>query len=172
MAGMSFDDGFLGELAEAITKAGLQVIFIGNSAALLHGISVSTQDIDLMVRDHPLLQKKLEKFAADFGVVLTRPYEPSSKMIRASGRAIPVDFVFGLSSRKSFESIRSRAEKIRLGSRMVWLASLEDIIAAKEAAGRPKDIATLPVLKEALRVKKGYAQERRNKYRNRKRKEK
>ena len=151
---MSFDDGFLGELAEAIAKAGLQVVFIGNSAALLHGIPVSTQDVDLMVRDHPLLQKKLEKFAAAFGVILTRPYEPSSKMIRAFGRAIPVDFVFGLSSRKSFESIRSRAEKVRLGRRMVWVASLEDIIATKEAANRPKDQATLPILKQALEVRK------------------
>lgn len=151
---MSFDDGFLAELAEALAKAGLQVVFIGNSAALLHSIPVSTQDIDLFVRDHPILQKKLEKFAADFGVVLTRPYEPSSKMIRASGRTIPVDFVFGLSNRKSFESIRSRAQKIRLGRRMVWLASLEDIIAAKEAANRPKDRATLPILKEALEARK------------------
>jgi predicted nucleotidyltransferase len=158
---MSIPDGFLGELAEAIAKAGLQVVFIGNSAALLHGIPVSTQDVDLMVRDHPLLQKKLEKFAKDFGVVLTRPYEPSSKMIRASGRAIPVDFVFGLSSRKNFESIRSRAEKVRLGRRMVWLASLEDIIAAKEAAGRPKDKATLPILKQALEVHKAAEKEKR-----------
>lgn len=154
---MSIPDGFLGELAEAIAKAGLQVVFIGNSAALLHGIPVSTQDIDLMVRDHPLLQKKLEKFAAGFGVILTRPYEPSSKMIRASGRAIDVDFVFGLSSRKSFESIRSRAEKVRLGRRIVWVASLEDIIASKEAANRPKDQATLPILKQALEVRKAAA---------------
>jgi predicted nucleotidyltransferase len=165
MADMSFDDGFLSELAEAIAKAGLEVVFIGNSAALLHGIPVATQDIDLMLRDHPLLQKKLEKFATDFGVILTRPYEPSSKMIRASGRAIPVDFVFGLSSRKSFESIRSRAEKIRLGRRMVWLASLEDIIAAKEAANRPKDKATLPILKQALEARRTAAKtKRKNQY--------
>jgi hypothetical protein len=163
---MSFPDGFLGELAEAIAKAGLQVVFIGNSAALLHGIPVSTQDIDLMVRDHPLLQKKLEKFAADFGVILTRPYEPSSKMIRASGREIDVDFVFGLSSRKSFESIRSRAEKVRLGRRLVWVASLEDVIAAKEAANRPKDQATLPILKQALEVRKTMAQVKRKHRRN------
>jgi predicted nucleotidyltransferase len=161
MVDMSFDDGFLGELAEALAKAGLQVVFIGNSAALLHGIPVSTQDVDLMVRDHPLLQKKLGKFAADFGVILTRPYEPSSKMIRASGRAIDIDFVFGLSSRKSFESIRSRAKKVRLGRRMVWVASLEDIIAAKEAANRPKDKATLPILKEALEVRKTVAKTKR-----------
>ncbi len=160
---MSFDDGFLAELAEALAKAGLQVVIIGNSAALLHRIPVSTQDVDLFVRDHPLLQKKLEKFAADFGVILTRPYEPSSKMIRASGRAIDVDFVFGLSSRKSFESIRSRAEKVRLGRRMVWVASLEDIIAAKEAAGRPKDKATLPILKQALEVHKAAEKEKRKK---------
>ncbi|MDZ7301118.1 MAG: hypothetical protein ONB44_03120 [candidate division KSB1 bacterium] len=79
-----------------------------------------------------------------------------------------MDFVFSVSSGKSFESIRSRATKIRIGRRMVWVASLEDVIAAKEAAGRPKDKAALPILKAALRVKNGYEQQKRSKYRSKK----
>lgn len=49
---------------------------------------------------------------------------------------------------------------------MIWVASLEDIIAAKEAANRPKDRATLPLLKEALEVQKAVAQVKRKNPRN------
>lgn len=61
--------------------------------------------------------------------------------------------MFALSSQKSFESVRSRATKVRIGNRLVWVASLEDIIDAKEAADRPKDKTTLQILKETLQVK-------------------
>jgi hypothetical protein len=169
---MYFDEEFLAELVEAIAQAELQVIMIGNAAAIVHGVPVLTKDVDFMVRDHPQLEKKLKKFAQSFGVTLTRPYEPLAKVIRAMGRRVGIDFVFSLSSGKSFESIRSRATKIRIGRRMVWVASLDDVIAAKEAAGRPKDKAALPILKESLRVKNGYEQEKKSAYRNRKKKEK
>jgi hypothetical protein len=154
---MSFDESFLSELVEAVAEAGIQVIFIGNAAAVLHGVPVLTHDVDLMVRSHSQLSKKLERFAEIFKVRLTEPYQPFSKVLRAAGRSIGVDFVFALSSQKSFESIRSRATKVRIGSRLVWVASLEDIIEAKEAASRPKDKATLQILKETLRVKKAAA---------------
>ena len=85
-------------------------------------------------------------------------------MIRAVGLPVQVDFVLQLSSRKSFESIRSRATKVRIGNRSVWVAALKDIIAAKEAAGRSKDLATLQILKESLRVrgKMGNGEKRKN----------
>ncbi|MCL4705359.1 nucleotidyltransferase [bacterium] len=158
---MSFDQSFLVELVEALAQAKLQVVFIGNAAAILQGVPVMTQDVDLMIRDHPQLQKKLQEFAEIFNVKLTRPYEPVSQVIRASGRSIEIDFVLALSSRKSFESVRSRARKIRIGQRVVWVASLDDIIAAKEAADRPKDKATLQFLKDALLVQKAMAKEKR-----------
>jgi len=155
---MSFDEKLLLELVEATAQAGLQVILIGNMAAIVHGAPVLTRDVDFMVREHPQLEKKLQKFAQIYEVKLTRPYEPTSKVVRAIGRSIGVDFLFALSSGKSFESVRSRAKKIRIGGKMMWIASLEDIIAAKEAAGRPKDKAALKILKETLRVKNTFDQ--------------
>jgi len=48
--------------------------------------------------------------------------------------------------------LRARSARIDLGSAFAVVASLEDIIASKEAAGRPKDIAQLPILKDTLQV--------------------
>jgi hypothetical protein len=119
-----------------------------------------TQHVDLMVRDHPRLEEKLKQFAKAFGVRLTRPYEPTSQVIRATGRPVMVDFVRTLSSRKSFASIRSRAIRVRVGNRMVWVASLDDVIASKEAAGRPKDKATLEILRQTRSVTNALKQTR------------
>jgi hypothetical protein len=54
----------------------------------------------------------------------------------------------------SFESLRSRSIAIDLAGRIARVASLEDVIRSKEAAGRPKDYAQLPILRDTLRVKK------------------
>lgn len=158
---MSFDETLLAEMVEAAAQAGLQIILIGNVAAIVHGAPVLTRDVDFMVREHPKLREKLLKFAEIYGVKLTRPYAPLAKVIRAIGRSVPIDFVFSLSSGKSFESVRSRAHRIRLGRKMVWVASLEDIIAAKRAADRPKDKAALLVLEETWKVQKAMAKEKR-----------
>jgi len=153
MADMSFDESFLAELFDALSEAGLETIIIGNSAAALQGVPIMTQDVDLMVRKHPQLARKLKMFAAKFGVSLTKPYAPTSEMIRAIGRPIQIDFILKLSSGQSFSSLRSHAIKTKIGRRSVLVADLKDVIKAKEATGRSKDKATLPILKQALRVK-------------------
>lgn len=160
---MSFDQGLLVELMDAFKQAGLEVILIGNAAAIIHGAPLLTRDIDFMVRDHPQLQKKLKKFAQIYGVTLTRPYEPTSKMIRAVGRPVELDFLPVLTSGKSFEFVRSRAMKFTIGRHIILVASVQDIIDAKRAAGRPKDIAALQILENFLKVKNAFEQEKRNK---------
>lgn len=64
---MSFDEKLLAELVEATARAGLQVILIGNVAAIVHGVPVLTRDVDFMVRDHPQRKKScrnLPRFTA------------------------------------------------------------------------------------------------------------
>lgn len=41
-----------------------------------------------------------------------------------------------------------------MGAATVRIRSLEDLIASKEAAGRPKDYATLPALRELLALQR------------------
>jgi hypothetical protein len=41
-----------------------------------------------------------------------------------------------------------------VGEHKALVASLEDVIRSKEAAGRPKDLAQLPILRDTLRVRR------------------
>jgi hypothetical protein len=50
--------------------------------------------------------------------------------------------------------LRSRSVSVRVGSEKVRVASLEDILKSKRAAGRRKDLAVLPILEDTLREKK------------------
>lgn len=150
---MSFDEKTIEAIATAADQAHLEFILVGNAAAALHDAPVTTQDVDLFVRETPRNRAKIRQFAEILGGVLSQPYEPLSRMMRIETPLVKVDLVFALSSRRKFESVRLRALKIKLGSRELKVASLEDIIAAKEAANRPKDRATLHVLKNTLRIK-------------------
>ncbi|MEQ8211083.1 MAG: hypothetical protein RH917_14750 [Lacipirellulaceae bacterium] len=134
----------------------LEAIVIGNSAAALQGVPITTQDIDLFVRDTKVNQEKIKSLVVALGpgVVASRPFEPSSKMIRIEGLAFDIDIVFELSSRVKFESLRSRASEIPIGSGKLKVADLSDVVAAKKAANRPKDVASLPILEHALEVRR------------------
>ncbi|MDB4913049.1 MAG: hypothetical protein JWM95_693 [Gemmatimonadetes bacterium] len=70
------------------------------------------------------------------------------------GGDIPVDVLFDrLPGSRSFEDVRTRSVTVALGDADAVVASLEDIIASKEAAGRPKDLAHLQILRDTLRIR-------------------
>lgn len=130
----------------------LEVILIGNSAAAIQGAPVTTDDLDFMFRDTPINDKKLKSAAADLGGLVTKPHYPISGLRRFvdDESNVQIDVMGKIHGVKSFESLRSRAEEIEVGSETVLVASLEDIIKSKKAAGRPKDLASLPAIEDTL----------------------
>jgi len=108
-----------------------------------------------MFRATPVNLAKLKKFARRMDAVILRPYYPMSALYRVMNddRGLQADFMPAIHSVKSFNSLRSRAEKIELGGHRLWLAHLADIIASKRAAARPRDKAVLDVLEKTLREK-------------------
>lgn len=98
---------------------------------------------------------KLKKFATRMDAVILRPYYPVSALYRVMNddRGLQVDFMPTIHGVKSFNSLRSRAQKIEVGGHSIWIASLADIIASKRAAARPRDKAVLEILEKTLREK-------------------
>jgi len=156
MVGMSFEEAVLLEVVRAAKQARLEIIVIGNAAAALHGVPITTQDIDLFVRDTPRNAAKIKALVAFLGehAVASRPFEPLSRMIRIEGLPVDVDLVFELSSHASFEAVRSRSLALEVEGVAVRVADLQDIIDAKRAAGRPKDLAALTLLEQFQRVRR------------------
>lgn len=136
----------------ALAKVGLEAILIGNAAAAIQGAPVTTVDFDFMFRAVPVNLAKLKRFATQMDAVILRPYYPVSALYRVMNddRGLQVDFMPAIHGVKSFNSLRSRANKMLLRGHTLWIAHLSDIIASKRAAGRPRDKAVLEILEKTL----------------------
>ncbi len=142
----------LAEIARALSVARLEAVLIGNAAAALRGAPVTTLDFDFMFRKTPANLEKLKRFTRALGATMFQPFYPVSGLYRAvdEERGLQVDFLSTIHGVRSFPSLRSRASEVIIGSYPLQVASLEDIICSKEAAGRPRDLAVLHVLKTTL----------------------
>ncbi len=116
-----------------------------------------TLGVDLLVRDTPENRIKLTLLERRLSARLTLISELATTQ-RLSGLSVPVDILFdGIAGGLSFEAIRSRCARVDLEGASLRVASLADIIASKEATGRPKDTAHLPILRDTLRVRAALA---------------
>lgn len=145
----------LDSVVAALAEVRLEAILIGNAAAAIQGAPVTTVDFDFMFRATPANLAKLKKFAGRMDAVILRPYYPASALYRVMNddRGLQADFMPAIHGVKSFNSLRSRAEKVELRGHRLWVAHLADIIASKRAAARPRDKAVLDVLEKTLREK-------------------
>lgn len=150
----------LDSVAAALAEVRLEAILIGNAAAAIQGAPVTTVDFDFMFRATPANLAKLKKFARRLDAAILRPYYPVSALYRVTSddRGLQADFMPAIHGVGSFNSLRSRAGKIRLGKNHLWIASLADVIASKRAAARPRDQAVLEILEKTLREKESSTQ--------------
>lgn len=149
------DESFLAVLAAALRTGGVEAIVVGNVASILHGAAVLTQDVDLLVRDTPVNRRKLKQLAIALGGIGPTLISELSDVERIYGTDVPVDILFDqLSGGLTFASLRSRATTELVGREVLTVASLSDVIKSKIAAGRAKDRAVLPALRDALAVRR------------------
>src|SRR5947208_3623727 len=114
----------LTRVVAALADARLEAILIGNAAAAIHGAPVTTLDFDFLFRPTSLNLAKLKRFANRLEAVILRPYYPVSSLYRVvnDDTGLQVDFMSVIHGVKSFNSLRSRSQKIELGGKSVWLA--------------------------------------------------
>jgi hypothetical protein len=145
----------LSTAARLLAKHRLEAVLIGNAAAALQGSPVTTLDLDFMFRKSPANLAKLKRLATDLDAVILTPYYPASGLYRVTRDrdGLQLDFMSKIDGIRSFESLRSRGTVVRFGKFSLVVASLEDVIRSKQAAGRPQDRAILPLLRRTLNEK-------------------
>ena len=140
----------LAMVLESLAAERLEAVLIGNAAAAIHGAPVTTLDFDFMFRETATTLRKLKAVARRLDAVIMRPYYPVSKLYRVTNDAagIQLNFMPVIHGVRSFESLRSRASEVEVAGRRLLVASLDDILKSKQAAGRDRDLAVLDVLKQ------------------------
>ena len=137
----------------ALRDRKLEAVLIGNAAAALHGAPVTTLDFDFLFRETTTNLAKLKQLAKDCDAMILRPFYPVSKLYRVvnDDLGLQADFRPMIHGIRSFEGVRARATQCMISGFPLIVASLDDVIASKKAAGRDRDLAVLPVLEQTRR---------------------
>jgi hypothetical protein len=140
-------------ISEALRKARLEAVLIGNAAAALNGAPVTTLDFDFMVRDTLKALGRISEFAQALDAAVVPPRTDVSRVYSVvnESEGLFVDFLDTVSGVSSFASLRSRAVAVQFGQGTVLVANLRDILASKRAANRPKDRAVIELIEATIR---------------------
>ena len=128
-------------------KQGVDYMIVGAAAAALQGAPIVTQDIDLWFKD--LSDPGLRKAVAKVGGVIV-PSIGLHPPTFAGGGVELFDIVLTMHGLGTFNEEIKNSIVVDLGDLPVRILALDRIIKSKEAVGRPKDVLTLPVLRDAL----------------------
>jgi len=148
---------YLDRIAEQFAAVDLDAVMIGNAAAAINGAPVTTMDVDFMLEQTPENYRKLAALAQRMNCQFVELKLVDDKyMYRLIHRTEPfvVDFLFAPSGLGDFATVSRNGTAVCFGGHELRIASLDDVLASKKAAARPKDLASIPVLEMTLDEKR------------------
>lgn len=135
-------------------------VLVGGLAAVLHGSTAMTNDADIVPAPDPGNLERLSDALRDLEARIRTHTEPdglafdphpalleSMAMLHMTTRCGDLDLTFSPTALDDYESLAANSVLFELAGCEVKVAALADVIRSKEAAGRPKDHATLPILR-------------------------
>ena len=136
------------KLLQSLNARRARYVIIGATAFPVHGYARATLDIDIFVEASEANARRVLEALSDFGYDVSdlTVEDLLTKKVLIRQYVLQTDFhpfVAGV----TFEEVwRNRVES-RIGKTPAAFASLDDLIRMKEAAGRPKDLEDLKVLR-------------------------
>lgn len=136
------------DLLKSLNAHKVEFVIIGATAFPTHGYARATLDIDLFIRPEPQNASRVLDALRDFGYDITDIVLEDLLTNKVLIRQYLVEtdihpFVAGV----TFDQAWNNRISGTFGTEKVYYASLDDIILMKEAAGRPKDLEDLKILK-------------------------
>lgn len=156
-------------IVECLSRHGVEYLLVGGIGAQMHGATRPTWDFDSLPATST---ENLDRLASAMRELNARLRVDG--MTDEESRALPLpldaaslahldistwrtdagdlDVLTGIPTltgdRASYDDLVARAERVQIGGVVVMVAGLDDIIASKEWANRPKDRAALVELRE------------------------
>lgn len=135
-------------LLRSLNDHKVEYVLIGATAFPVHGYARATLDVDIFIRATPENARRTRQALIAFGYDLADVADDEllTKKVLIRQYLVEADihpYVRGI----TFDEVWSRRVHDRLGQTPTAFASLDDLIRMKEAAGRPKDLEDLRVLR-------------------------
>lgn len=154
-----------------LVENGVEFVVVGGIAARLRGAPLLTQDVDITPSNE---RRNLERLAAALEKLDARlrtatepdgvpfPFDPglleAAKVWTLTTRFGDLDLVMAPAGTDGYRDLIRDADELTVAMNpdlAVKVASLADVIRSKEAAGREKDRAALPLLRRTLEESEG-----------------
>jgi len=124
------------ELLRRLTEREVDFVVVGGVAVILQASPRLTKDLDICYAPEQVNLDRLGAVLIELGARL---------------RGVEEDLPFVPDGSPSYPALRRRADQIDIDGIVVRVASIEDLIAMKRAAGRPQDLVDLESLEIARR---------------------
>lgn len=158
-AGQRFAD-----LLRALVADDVAFVVVGAGAAVLDGAPMTTFDLDVVFDP---ATDNLERLLAALAQLDARYWDPAGRDLRPDldrlrtqrlhlleTRHGRLDLLREIGHAQGWAEVRARSHDVALGELRVRVLDLDAVIESKEAAGRAKDLAALPLLRETLRLRR------------------
>ena len=151
------------ELFACLDRHGVRYVLIGGLAAVLHGSPLPTLDADIcpsrtldnlgrLATALDEIDARIRTSDAPEGIRFPRDavFLARVDLLNLVTRLGDVDLSFTPSGTTGFDDLSRHAVAMHIRGATIAVASLEDVIRSKEAANRPKDQRSLPMLRQLL----------------------
>jgi predicted nucleotidyltransferase len=148
-------------LLQRLSDASIEFVVVGGVAAVLHGSSTVTRDLDVCATLSDENLQKLRNAFEDLHPV-HRISSPRMSFLETPGPGVSLknlylqtdlgalDLLGSITGVGDLDHVRASAIEVELFGRKVKVMGLEQLIMAKEAVGRPKDLQTAMELRVIL----------------------
>jgi hypothetical protein len=150
-------------ILETLDRHGVKYVLVGGMAAVLHGAAHVTTDVDVVPQDGRANLERVSAALKELGARIRVSGEPVGVPFDHGAESLgrvrvwnlttalgDLDITFEPSGTRGYDDLRRDVVTMRIHGVDVPVASLADVIRSKEAAGRPRDRAALPGLRELL----------------------
>jgi hypothetical protein len=151
------------EILRVLDEHGVRYVLIGGLAAVLHGAPHVTTDVDVVPEDGQANLERLSAALRDLDARIRTTGEPEGIPFDHSAESLSrvrvwnlqtskgdLDITFEPSGTRGYDDLRRDVVRMEVRGIDVPVASLADVVRSKEAAGRARDRAALPALRELL----------------------
>ena len=155
------------EIFRVLAHHRVDYVLIGGLAATLHGSNLRTGDADICPARKGENLERLASALVEMGAHIRTPDVPEGlpfscdseflskvQLLNLTTRFGDFDISFQPSGTSGYEDLLRTMVQYDLEGLIVPVASLEDVIRSKEAAGRAKDLQQLPTLRLLLRERR------------------
>jgi predicted nucleotidyltransferase len=152
-------------LVRELIENGVDFVIVGGVAVILQATPRFTKDLDICYsptqQNLDVLGRVLLALDARLrGIDEDVPFVPDGRTLRGTQilclttSAGALDLLVEPSEGLSYGALRRRAEIMELAGHQVRVASIDDLLAMKRAAGRPQDLADIEALEAAKRLRR------------------